>query len=208
MRSACLPAGLILLVLAAACQNEEEVLEEPAGTPAATAAPATPAVTPAANAEPTPTPAAVLTYTDPTFGYSFDYPAGWYLSPEKGGSVILYSYDPAKVPPEEAGMPVPKDKLKAIFHVVQGVEKPLDQWLAESRNQPGQPPPPEVLSTWDITLGGKSGIAELVDDGGQQSVGYYIGLAGGWVFAIGSGPADSQVWGQFEKLLASIQFAE
>ncbi len=59
----------------------------------------------------------VLDYTDPLYGYMFQYPATWLVSIEgqKGGSVTLYSYDPATIPPEQAGMPVPKDKLKAAF---------------------------------------------------------------------------------------------
>lgn len=84
--------------------------------------------------------------------------------------MTLQSYDPSTAPPEEH---IPNDKLTVTIRVVDGVGKPIEQWLADSRNDSGQPPV-VVLSNSDITLGGKAGVAEVLDDGGDKVAGYYV----------------------------------
>src|SRR3990170_2539879 len=114
-----LVALALAALLLAACGEDEApaahmpAAEMPAAAPSATPTqepggagglPAEPTVTLATPAPTTaPVPEDWPTYTDPTYGYTFDYPATWYLFPPKdsGGAVILYSYDPASIPPEE-----------------------------------------------------------------------------------------------------------
>jgi hypothetical protein len=164
--------------------------------------------TPAPTATPTPTAAPTdwLTYTDATYGYSFDYPPTWYLEPpaKNGGDVILYSYDPAKAK-GIGGIPI--DKLKVFFWVAEGVDQPLEEWLAEGKTSPGQISPPIVLSHYASTLGGKEGLVEAVENEGVKSISYYIPIGGGRVFVVNAAPADSQVWPEFEPVLDSIQFS-
>jgi len=183
----------------------------PSPTDPATASP-TAAVSPAPPSTPVSSPADTLTYSDPTYGYSFDYPYTWYLSPPKdnGGLVILYSYNLANVPPEEAGMPVPKDKIKAIFWVAEGVNTPVEQWLAEGRAQASAEqnlPPPSVISQSQAVVSGRQGLAEVIESDGIQSNSYYIPLGSGRVFVVNGIPADSQVWPQFLPVLDSVRFA-
>jgi len=190
--------------------TRDETVVEVQPSPIVAASPA-PTAEPTATPEPSPgAPADWATYTDATYGYSFDYPATWFLFPpgKNGGDLNLYSYDLVSVPPEQAGMPVPRDKLKAISYVAEGVDKPLEQWLADARNDPAQPPPPTLLSTSDVALGGKTGLAQVVeDDYGVKHISYYLPLGGGRILVIGAVPADSVLWPQFEKLLASLHFA-
>jgi hypothetical protein len=154
----------------------------------------------------TPNSTGTLTYTDATYGYSFQYPASWYISPAKdGGSVVtLYSYDPSTVSPEEQ---IPKDKLKAIIRVAEGVDKPIRQWLADLRNGSGQPPV-VVVSSSDTTLGGRPGVAEVVDDGATREAGYYIDMGFGRILIMGAGPVDSQAWPGFETVLTTLKFPQ
>jgi hypothetical protein len=154
----------------------------------------------------TPAPGELKTYTDAAYGYSFDYPAAWFLVPpsDKGGTaVLLYSYDPSSVPPEQAGEPVPKDKLKAIFRVEEGVYQPVDEWLAESRA--GQPPV-NILSSTNVSVDAKGGISEGTESNGVTSTGYYVPMGGGLLFIVGAGPNDSDLWPVFEGVLASVRF--
>lgn len=200
-----LPVLGLIAALGFACGDSGDDLSQLVAT-------ATPNVTVTTTAAPSavsavaPTSTATLTYTDPTYGYSFQYPASWYLSPAKdGGSVVtLYSYDPSTTSPEEQ---IPKDKLKAIVRVAEGIDKPIRQWPADSRNGSGQPPV-VVLSTSDPTLGDRPGVAEVVDDGGGHEAGYYIEMGASRLLMIGAGPADSQAWPGFETVLASLTFPQ
>ena len=129
---------------------------------------------------------------------------------EPNGSVILYSYDLAGVPPEEAGMPVPKDRLKAFFWVAEGVNKPVEQWLAEGRAQASAEqnlPPPLVISQSQAVLSGRQGLMEVIESDGVRHISYYIPLGDGRVFVVNAVPEDSQVWPQFAPVLDSVRFA-
>lgn len=206
-------------ILLAGCAGEEEV--------AGTTAPATGVVTtsnaptitatphmsgtPVATATPSPTPGGTLTYTDAVYGYSFDYPASWYLSPpdDKSGSPILYSYSLASIPSEQAGMPVPKDRLKATFWVAEGVDQPLDQWLAEGRAQASAQqglPAPTVISQSQAVLDGRQGLTEITQSDSVTTLSYYISLGGERVFVVNAQPSDSDVLAEFQVVIASIRF--
>jgi hypothetical protein len=199
-------AGGIGVLVASSGGQQEVVQQVETATPEASAGPTTMPATPTPVITlPSSTLGATLNYTDPIYGYSFDYPSTWYLSSEGlQTGVILYSYDPAQA--KGIGR-VPSDKLKAFFWVAEGVDKPLDQWLAEGRNNPGQPPPPTIVSTADVTLGGKAGLIEVVEDEGARSTSYYLILGGGRVFVVNAGPSDSLVWPEFVPVLASLRFA-
>lgn len=191
----------LIAAVAIGCSEEEAT---PSSTGSATASPGAssgpdPSTQPSSS--PVPTATGLLTYTDPAFGYSFDYPASWYVT---GAPTALYSYDPATA----AGdfRPVPLDKLKAIFRVVEGVDKPVAEWLTESRSDSNQPPT-VVLSTSEATVGGRAGIYELIDEEGQKVAGYYIDMGAGRLLIIGAGPADSVLWSQFDQVLKSLRFA-
>jgi len=203
-------AGLLI----ASSGGEEEVAQQvQTASPSASAAPSPPTSSPSPAPQPTSSQAPTLKYVDPTYGYSFEYPANWYLSPakENGGQIILYSYDLASIPPEEAGTPVPKDKLKALFWIAEGIDKPLDQWLAEERTKASTEqnmPPPTVVSQGPATLGGKEGIVEeTIDSEGIKHKSYYIDLGGGRVFVTNAVPSDSEIWLEFDKVLATVRFA-
>jgi hypothetical protein len=202
-------AALITLgVFLGSCADGEEEL-----APMRTGASPTPDATEASTITPSPTrpPSTpvgpTFRYTDPTYGYSFDYPASWYLSTPKetGGDLVLRSYDPTTVPP--IGGPVPKDKLKVLIWVAEGVNKPLADWLSEGKNSPGQVSPPVVLSQSTVTLGGKTGLVEFIESEGARSAGYFIPLGGGRVFVINAIPSGSELWLDFERVLASIKLA-
>jgi hypothetical protein len=197
--------------VAGAGSGEETPAAQLPSTPTPTLTPtpapiqeATPTPAPTATPTPTAAPTDWLTYSDATYGYSFDYPPTWYLEPpaKNGGDVILYSYDPAKAK-GIGGIPI--DKLKVFFWVAEGVDQPLEEWLAEGKTSPGQSTTPILLSQYASTLGGKEGLVELVDYGGNKSISYYIPIGGGRVFVVNAAPADSQVWPDFEPVLDSIQ---
>ncbi len=161
------------------------------------------------SATPSPSPApAKLTYTEPLFGYSFDYPADWYLSPtkENGGSPILYSYDPSAVAPEEAGKPVPRDKLKAFFWVAKGVTQPLQEWLAATP-EPGQPPTPKVTSQEEVMVAGREAVFQVTQNPETSDFSYYIRLNSSSVLVINAGPADSDLVVVFEQVISSLRFS-
>ncbi len=47
---------------------------------------------------------------------------------------------------------------------------------------------------------------EETQDGDVRHIGYYIPLSGTQVFVVNAVPADSQVWSDFERVLATIRF--
>jgi len=152
----------------------------------------------------------VTSYVDPTYGYSFEYPATWYLAPlqDNGGQVILYSYDFNGAVGD--GRPVPKDKLKAFFWVAEGVDQSLEQWLAGGRAKASAEQnlsPPTVISQAPTALGQKEGLVEVTESDGFASISYYATLDGGRVFVVNAGPADSERLAEFEGVLATLQFA-
>jgi hypothetical protein len=104
--------------------------------------------------------------------------------------MTLYSYDAAVVPSAAAGMPVPKDELKAFFWVAEDVGISLDQWLEESDNGPGQISPPTVIARSSVTLDGKEGVVRITESEGIQSISYYIPLSNARVFVVNAGPGD------------------
>jgi hypothetical protein len=212
-------AAVALGAFAAACANSEEASPTDSATqppqPTATATPfhgdpggETTGPLPSQSNAPvtaTPAPGEWNTYTDAAYGYSFDYPASWYLvPPDKGGKYLtLYSYDPST----GSGAPISTERLKAFFWVAEGVYQPIEEWLDEGNDSPGQITPPTIVSREDVTLAGQPGIAEVVELDGVQSVGYYVSLGSGLVFAVDAIPADSDVWPAFEEVLASIRFS-
>ena len=175
--------------------GEEEVLQSvPTATAAATEAPTV-----------APTTAVTLTYTDPTYGYSFQYPAKWVLSPAKEGSVVtLYSYDPSTVAPEAAGMPVPADKLKVEFKVQDNPEGlSLEAWIADRRASGA----PVVVATRSaITVDDTDGIVETVEgaEGGFSQQQFF--LTGRNVYVVVMYPADSLLSTEFAAILTSLTF--
>jgi hypothetical protein len=200
-------AGVAGTIVVVSPSGEEEVVQQvETSRPAASGSPI-----PTPSSSPAP-PSSTLTYTDPTYGYSFAYPASWELSTQPDpGSVILYSYDLASVQPEDAGKPVPPDKLKAFFWIAEGVDKPLEQWLSDGRAQASAEqnlPPPTVVSQSPAALADKQGLVEeIIESEGVKHRGYYIALGGGRVFVVNTVPADSQVWLEFESVLSSVRSA-
>lgn len=193
-----------------ACGNSEEEVVQQAATltpsPDTSASPA-PSTPPAPSPTPAATPEDTFTYTDPTYGYSFDYPSTWYVSTEGlgNGSVTLYSYDPAQA---KGIGGVPPDKLKAVFWVAEGVDKPLEEWLAEGDNSPGQISPPSVLAQSETMLGARQGLVRTIEIDGEKYISYYVPLGAGRVFVVNGGSPDSQVWPQFLPVLASLRLPE
>ena len=189
--------GITGVIVVASPGGEEEV--DPAET-----ATTTELSSPTNSAE-RPTPGSTVTYTDAIYGYSFDYPAAWYLSASKdsGGVTTLYSYDPAATPAEEAGMPVPPDKLKVEF-VVLGNPKgsAVDAWIAESRASGG---PVEVTSRSAVTVDNTAGIAETGNLAEGPATQYFI-PSGRDMYVISKYPSNSLLSKEFAEMLASFKF--
>jgi hypothetical protein len=178
-------------------------------TPTATAKSVAATSSPTTRISPTPTIVDTLTYSDPTYGYSFEYPASWYLSPAKdnGGSVILYSYDLASIPSGEVGMPVPKSELKATFWIAEAGSESVQQWITDGDNSAAaQGLPVTIVSQSNTSLAGKQGIARATQADQTTDQSYYIPIGGGRIFVINATPADSDVWPQFSTVLATLQF--
>ncbi len=186
--------------------GEEEIarqVQTATPTPVVTGTPGA-SPSPVASATPASTPGP-LTYTDPTYGYSFDYPATWYLSAPKdnGGPVVLYSYDPAKIPPEEAGMPVPPDKLKVEILVFANPQNlSLDAWVAEDRQRGA---PVKVVSRSSLTLDSIPGISETIKTDGGSATQYFFSEAGR-IYVMNAYPAVSALSATFDATLASFHF--
>lgn len=199
-------AGVALLgtagvagALVASSGGEEEVVQQ-VGTATATAA----GVTPSPNASSTPasTPAETLTYTDPTYGYSFEYPATWYLSSaELGGVTTLSSYDSATLPSEDAVKPIPADKLKAEFLVL-GNPNGLstDAWIEQNREAGG---PVEITSRSAFTLDNREGIVETAILAEGSATQYFIPSDGN-MYLIAKYPTDSLLSEQFDAVLSTF----
>jgi len=200
-------AGVAGTVIVASSGGEEEIVQQVETATASPAATATPALS--ESPAPSPTPASTqgetITYTDPTYGYSFDYPATWYLSPAKGdgGVTTLYSYDPATVPPEDAGKPVAADKLKAEFLVLGNSEGlSTDAWIARNREGGG---PVEVTSRSAVSVDNADGIAETANLAEGSAVQYFI-PHGENMYVIANYPADSLLSSEFDAVLSTFKF--
>lgn len=206
--------GLVIFVVA--CADAEEQINEGNATssPSATAQPSASGANtaPPLGSQATPLPTGVedtLAFVEEDQGYSFEYPASWFLIPPtvKEGDVTLYSYDFRKVPPEDVGKPVPLDRLKAFFWVAEGVDQPIDQWLAERKSNPGEIDPTIIVSRSPITLAGSPGVLEIIDSGGIQSAGYFVAMGAGRVFVVNVVPHNSELREQFDIVLESVRFA-
>jgi len=186
--------------------SEQEVVAQP--TPTATTAPTvTPTAEPTPTPEPSPgVPADWLTYTDAVLGFSLRYPPDWHLSPAKGGGELtaLYSYDPTRVPPEQAGMPVSRDKLKAEILVLDNPEGlSMEAWIRRDRERGA---PVLISSRSAITVDNTSGIAETVELGEGGSAVQYFFPKGADVYVIVKYPADSLLSRDFATILGSFRF--
>ncbi len=209
-------AGGIGVFVASSGGDEEVVQQVETVTPSASAAPsatqsASPAASETAAPTPRPTQGETLTYTDPTYGYSFDYLEAWFVVPPKdaGGLVYLYSYDLASVPAEDAGKPVPMDKLKVIFRVVQGVDEPVQEWLASQDSiSQSQGLPVVVISQTAVVVGGNDAMVRVTEAEGVQSTSYFIPFGNGNLLVIGAVPANSALWPQFLIVISSLRFPQ
>ena len=64
------------------------------------------------------------------------------------------------------------------------------------------------MSQAEVVFDGKRGTTRVTDEGeGIEHVNDDIPIGSGRVFVVNAGRADSQLWPEFELVLASIRFA-
>jgi hypothetical protein len=189
----------IAVVAFAACGDAEEEI------PDSTESASPQADIPSISATPTGVQADWKAYPDTEFGFSFRYPPEWFLSAPAvaGGTVSLYSYDLASVRPEDAGRPVPPDRLKVeIVALSNPDDLALESWIEQQREKGA---PVQVESSDFVEVGGVAGIRETIDPAGSSATQYFI-PKDGKVHLLNKYPSDSALSGEFEEVLASFEF--
>jgi hypothetical protein len=212
-RLTALALAAALAAAALACDEEEvlppDTLPTVSGDVEVSSTPSPLPPTPSATTSPTDGPSdGLLIYTDPVYGYSFNYPTHWFLisHTEAGGLTALYSYDPTRVEPGDAGRPVSPDELKMEFIVVNNPEQmALETWIARDRDKGA---PVTVSSRSEELIAGRPTIRETVELGpGSSAVQYFVGY-GERVIVIAVYPADSTRLAELDRVLASFDLAE
>lgn len=148
------PASFLLAVNG--CGDEEESLPTVSPVPSLeTPLPATPSATPAPTASPSPVPTGMVRYTHPTYGYSFEYPAAWFLnapplpSETIGSSVTLTQWDPHTGPSQGTQLDY---YLKIdVGTIINSDNVSTEQWVA----QKGIPEGVTLLSSEAASIGGE-----------------------------------------------------
>jgi hypothetical protein len=169
----------------------------------ATTAQPSPTPTPVATVSPTPGEGATLTYVDPTYGYSFEYPATWFISPDSGieGYSAVTSYDPRTA---KGIGGIPQDELKVEIYVL---KKPtsldLEDWIAQLDRESTYPP--NIVSEAPITVDNVAGTSRIISDPSFSANQYFFdrGAVG---YLIQAFPTGSALIGAVPPILQTLRF--
>lgn len=210
-----LAAALTLMALAAglaSCQQTEEDTSQLAteGSTARATASASPSssapatLAPSPSASPDVPPASTTRYTNPVFGYTLEYPEGWFVRTDPGGYTIITSYDPA----EASGIGgIRQEAVKIDILVVDKAPgQTLDQWIAESDLQRQSTDPVTKVSEASLTSPAP-GIRRdtIVQEVPVQE--YYFDV-GAQVFSLSAFPATSPLIGAIDPIVESLDFPQ
>jgi hypothetical protein len=216
-------APLIAVVLAAtgagayfavagAGSGEEAPAAHATATPTATPAPSqeptptpAPAETspPAETPTPTPAPTGWLTYTDATYGYSFEYPRDWFVHTDAVGGAIVSSWDTTQA--KGIGAPL-GDQFKIDIVVIDNSEGlTLADWIVKYATSSTDPP--TVLSQSPVVLDGIPGVKrETVAQDTHASQHFF--LVGTKVYSLTALPLDSPLADTGFRIVASFKFSQ
>jgi hypothetical protein len=181
-----------------ACANDEEANGTTlSGTPSQSQFPSNPAASPTVTAT-APAPGTVLQFTNPIYGYSFDYPADWSIDGDRtAASSATNEYVVVSRPGSTTG-------AERVEFVV--LENPyslsLDQWIAEYRDN--SPSLPKVESTEAVTVKDGVGIREILSARGFTFFSAYFAL-GNRVLLVNGPWVDSPILPVYEDMLVSLR---
>jgi hypothetical protein len=210
---ACLGVGLALLLVSCGGDPElgaqvddsttptSDATQEPSsGAPQTT--PETPTVVETPGAQPSVAPGPT-TYVDPTYGYSYEVPAGWFVSGSGGGLSILTSWDPRTAPGHGFGCVEESGIVKADFYVEENPQGlTLDAWLAERGSEDVV-----VLDQSEFTVDGVVGIRRIVSANGEATADHdtYFFKVGNRIYSIVAACFDPDL-GIVSTVLPTIRF--
>ena len=207
-------AGVAGVLVVTSSGGEEEIVQQvgtatPSETPASTAtisATGSPQVT--TTPVPSASPVSTLTYTDPTYGYSFEYPADWFLdaSPDppgaQGGGPTVATWDVIHGPSPGANL-----SMKVDFSTISNPENlTTDQWVARRRVAEGD----TLISTEVSSLGGERAVRQewMLEVHGMRLTS--IAVANGqFMYEIHAfWPPESKLVSRLDEILASFRFEQ
>ena len=209
--SAMLIAGLPVLFAASCGTDKDDPSVTGTATETASAAGATTDVTPAPSSTPTST-SDWKTFTNTDYGFSFQYPAGWYL--DVHGShrdttmdYIAISNYPTR--PSEVATPAADLSWMELYVVPNPAGLSLGDWVTQFHAMPGEPTD-RVASSQDITVAGRAGIEQTVVEGyapvAVPAYEHYFALTKEVLVA--SGPAAESPWlPTYKQIVNSLVFS-
>jgi hypothetical protein len=162
----------------------------------------------------TPTPTSDWkTFTNTDYGFSFQYPASWYLDVHgldpttKMNYTAISNYPPR---PSEGATPAADLFWMEIYVAPNPVGLSLGDWVTQFHAMPGEPTD-RVTSSQDITVAGRAGIEQTVVEGYSPVAvpvyEHYFALAKG-VF-VASGPTAESPWlPTYEQIVDSLAFGD
>jgi hypothetical protein len=199
--------------VAGAGSGDEAPAAQPTVTPTPAAQPSpspTPSPGPTATPAPVETPAPVptdwLTYVDPTYGYSFEYPNTWFISPDSGiaGYSAVTSYNPRTA---KGIGDIPEDELKVEFNVSENPNSlSLEDWIG--RNRAKAEDGVTVVTEFSTAVDNVGGIGRTVslESFGGVTVREYYFDKGGYVYVITTFPANSPLLDTSTAMLQTFKF--
>lgn len=145
------------------------------------------------------------TYRSPQYGFSFQYPANWYV--EEGA---ITNYDSRNL--ETKGLPTP-DELRILFGRREELTKygTLDNWVAQQKQQYDSAifngvPEFSYSSVEHLTLNNVPAIRWTVKGYMTPEGIIQVALAnGGWLFFFDAYPATSKYIPVFDRIVASFR---
>ena len=160
---------IALIALTAACSNDGDDVQ-PSQSPSLTGRSATPSASPPTTPTPSPVPSGTLTFTHPAYGYSFEYPASWFLfappvpSGATSSSVTVATWDSRYPPPsgDDNLIKIDIETLENSGHAS------VDQWVGRQAT----PENAAISSSTDTNIGGRAAIRQertLLTDGSHVS---------------------------------------
>jgi hypothetical protein len=203
-------AGVGGAVIVASSGGEEEVTVQGTTTATPTEA-ATVSATPSAatkSPEPSPTseafPGPAVTYTNPVYGYSFDYPGNWFIHTDPGGYTIITSYDPATA----KGIGGIGPGLKIDILVQDNPDRrSLEEWLIETDARRAGTGPVTVASESRVASPAPGITRETRTHDGPVWREYWFSVAGK-VYSVAAVPADSTLLGSLKDLISTLRFKD